>query len=301
MSIAGQIVRVSNEVGDQYTLIQALIHALQQEGYTYIAPGTLPESQIESNTEYLSAMLEAVQSNAYTLLKDANGNTIIDANGNQFALYAPSAEDDGTTEPVTPPLQEKTVAPTANGLTVTPDSGYYGLSKVNVNGDANLVPENIVSGKTIFGVQGLAQTGGGGLPLPLPEEAEWMDPASGSEILTDYYAYDREGNVVLGEVSHENKYFIVAYASGANLFSFNGQLLFVHEGEECQCSLNIMSWGLIWCEEGKHLTVDGDIPDGLIVNTEIQPYLGMHCIAVRLSSDAIAGETIYLNLKATPL
>lgn len=55
-------------------------------------------------------------------------------------------------------LQSKSVTPYTVPYSVSPDSGYNGLSSVTFGKDANLTADNIVNGKSIYGVNGAAKS-----------------------------------------------------------------------------------------------------------------------------------------------
>ena len=99
-------------------------------------------------------------------------------------------------------LQNKTVTPSSSEQIVKADSEYNGLNEVVVNGDDNLISENIVEGKTIFGVDGTAKTGGGGTPV---EKGLVINAYDSNGYITDvsivgmssipgYYLYNDDAN-----------------------------------------------------------------------------------------------------------
>lgn len=87
-----------------------------------------------------------------------------------------------------PTHEAQTITPGVE--TVTIEAQHFLSGAQIIEGDANLVPENIVSGVSIFGVEGAAQTG-----VDLPELS---NPASAEEVFEGYEAIDGEGNVVRG-------------------------------------------------------------------------------------------------------
>lgn len=89
---------------------------------------------------------------------DVSAGGLITAKTEQEKGYVPGGTKSATQQLTT--QGAKTVTPTTTNQTAVA-SGRYTTGDVVVSGDANLVPENIAEGVSIFGVQGTHSGGGG--------------------------------------------------------------------------------------------------------------------------------------------
>ena len=106
------------------------------------------QSEINSRTQLLKTRL----SNINTSLVGKGGNAANDLS------EVPSAID-GLETAAKPNLQYLEVTPDRAAHIYEPEEGYDGFSSVRVNGDGDLLPENIKKGVSIFGVEGELEEG----------------------------------------------------------------------------------------------------------------------------------------------
>lgn len=92
-----------------------------------------------------------------TPMIDVSAGGLITATTEQEKGYVPGGTKSATQQLTT--QGAKTVTPTTTNQTAVA-SGRYTTGDVVVSGDANLVPENIAEGVSIFGVQGTHSGGG---------------------------------------------------------------------------------------------------------------------------------------------
>ncbi len=92
-----------------------------------------------------------------TPMIDVSAGGLITATTEQEKGYVPGGTKSATQQLTT--QGAKTVTPTTTNQTAV-SSGRYTTGDVVVSGDANLVPENIAEGVSIFGVQGTHAGGG---------------------------------------------------------------------------------------------------------------------------------------------
>lgn len=90
--------------------------------------------------------------------------------------------------------QQKTVTPSGTSIIVTADDGYEALSQVTVEGDADLVAENIKKDVNIFGVTGTYEGGSGVTETVLYERGtSYMGELTSSATADHSAIFDTDG------------------------------------------------------------------------------------------------------------
>lgn len=172
MSVQSEIDRINGEVNSQSTIIDQISSVLDSKSPSnMLSSGVIVTNSVSTPLQNNTTKLQALKEKADSLPE-----------------YVPPAK-----------LQEKTVTPTKEGLSVVPDSGFDGMSKVTVNGDINLVSENIKEGVSVFGVEGnLKGTKINEINL------DWIMSDNGKLKYTDIEG-ERQA-ISLESVSYENRY-----------------------------------------------------------------------------------------------
>lgn len=165
-----QILQGYEAYDDQGNELMGTIPSKQAQTYT---PGTAPQT-INAN-QYLAGV-QTIEGDADLVSGNILGGVSIfgvtgdNSNHHLSPLSNPASpsdiligntayDDNGQQITGTIPIKgAQTYTPTTTNQTIV--SGQYLNGNQTIQGDANLLPENIVSGKSIFGVEGSASTGG---------------------------------------------------------------------------------------------------------------------------------------------
>lgn len=105
-------------------------------------------------------------------------------------------------------LQTKTVTPSTNAQQISPDEGYYGLSRVNVDAipSSYIVPTGTLS-ITRNGTFNVGQYASANVNVPMVHnnQAKSVSPTTSQQVITADSGYDGLSSVTISAISLQNK------------------------------------------------------------------------------------------------
>lgn len=182
--------------------------------------------------------------------------------------------------PKRPVLTEVTLMPSKDDVIAVPDEGEA-FSKVTVNGDANLIAENIAEGVSIFGVTGTHR--GGSVftgSATLSEDGILTFTYEGwEEYENAWHLYDNEGNLIAEETATYfqsvdlSEYMEIGVTYRAVI------VLYQHNGSSITLESNPITYGasgrIYLCS---NLEIPGGYDSGTVLEPEPTEGVMYHCV-----------------------
>lgn len=171
---------------------------------TYAAAESLVERKVDPNDDTVW-YYDAYPGETISVVEDGSNNGLYvvmgtqDPSQNGLTLHRVIYSDDPSSAYA---LQTRSVDPSTSEVTVTPGTGYYGLSSVTVSAidsglDPDLVPGNIKKDVEIFGVTGTYEGSGG----TVNNQDKSVNPSTSQQSVTFDSGYTGLGTVTVNAVT----------------------------------------------------------------------------------------------------
>ena len=151
------------------------------QGPNVLTPSDATQIAIPADT-YASGEISVSPVPSETLDVTANGQ-YTPSNGKWFSAVSVNVPAQSFV------TQSKTVSPTTSNQTITPDSGYDGLSKVIINAVTSSIDPDIQASNIKKGVEILGVTGTYEAPIPVTQ-SKTISPTTSQQIITPDDGYD---------------------------------------------------------------------------------------------------------------
>lgn len=148
---------IANAIREKLGTSDEILTEMMESAIRSIETGVDTSDATATAAQILAEITAYVNGNKVTGTMTNNGAVTKTLNTSTTSYTIPEGYHDGTGK-VSITTETKTATPTTSSQSITPTSGKV-LSKVTVNGDANLIAENIKSGISIFGVDGSLSSG----------------------------------------------------------------------------------------------------------------------------------------------
>lgn len=194
---------------------------------TYAAAESLVERKVDPNDDTVW-YYDAYPGETISVVEDGSNNGLYvvmgtqDPSQNGLTLHRVIYSDDPSSAYA---LQTRSVDPSTSEVTVTPGTGYYGLSSVTVSAigsslDPDLVPGNIKKNVEIFGVTGTYEGSGG----TVNNQDKSVNPSTSQQSVTFDSGYTGLGTVTVNAVTSSIDPDIQAgnIRSGVNILGVTG-------------------------------------------------------------------------------